>query len=208
MMNNSDNLNIYRLWAPIYDWLFGSLFYQARRRYWSHVPPTDDALILLPGVGTGQDFAHLPYATRIVAGDYSPHMLARSLAKMQARPIWCMRLDAQHLPFAAGVFDIVGLSLVLSVVPNGLAAAAEAWRVLRPGGSLGIFDKFVPPGHTIGWPRRLIGALVRRFGTDPNRRLEPILAQMPGAVVIGQGPSLLGGQYRHIWLRKSDQAAV
>ncbi|MGB6014167.1 MAG: class I SAM-dependent methyltransferase, partial [Nodosilinea sp.] len=44
--------------------------------------------------------------------------------------------DATHLPFADDSFDAVTMFDVLEHIPNDKSAIAEAWRVLKPGGSL------------------------------------------------------------------------
>jgi SAM-dependent methyltransferase len=47
-----------------------------------------------------------------------------------------VRLDAQLLPFADSVFDVIVLSEVIEHVPNMAAALNEIGRVLKPGGIL------------------------------------------------------------------------
>ncbi|HSQ03734.1 MAG TPA: methyltransferase domain-containing protein, partial [Burkholderiales bacterium] len=101
-----------------------------------------------------------------------------------------------------GSFDVVILSLILSVVPDGAAAFREAWRVLRPGGRAVIFDKFAPEDGRISVLRRGIGKFVSLFGTDPNRRLSEIMDSPAGLTIERDEPSLLHGQYRIVLLHK------
>jgi SAM-dependent methyltransferase len=46
--------------------------------------------------------------------------------------------DATELPFAAGSFDAVVMAFMLFHLPRPAAGLAEAWRVLRPGGWIGL----------------------------------------------------------------------
>jgi ubiquinone/menaquinone biosynthesis C-methylase UbiE len=46
--------------------------------------------------------------------------------------------DAAELPFADGSFDAVVMAFMLFHLPRPTAGLAEAWRVLRPGGWIGL----------------------------------------------------------------------
>lgn len=65
--------------------------------------------------------------------------------------------DARSLPFAPGSFDVVILHLILAVAPEPERIVAEVDRVLVPGGTVSIFDKFLPAGNpppvwAAAWP--------------------------------------------------------
>lgn len=200
-MNNDDNLRLYRLYAPIYDALFGPLLASARRRALRHLDPQPGERLLLPGVGTGLDLPDLPAGVRVVAGDLSQAMLAQARLKPCAASVAFQLLDAHSLGLASHTCDAALLNLILSVVPDGRRAFTEAWRVVRPGGRLVIFDKFLPEGDALSPARQSIGRLIAALGTDPNRRLSDILGEQAAAIRLNE-PSLLRGQYRIVRLEK------
>lgn len=83
-------------------------------------------LLLDVGSGSGQFHAELG-GVRVIALDISAGMLAKvSVPSVQA--------DAQHLPFADRLFDIVMANHVLYHVPDMPQALREMRRVVGPGG--------------------------------------------------------------------------
>lgn len=201
-MNDQHNLSLYRRYAPVYDRLFGAVLASARRHALDRLAVQPSERLLIPGVGTGLDLPSLPAGVRVVAGDLSPSMLAQARLKPCAASVTFQVMDAQALALATHSCDAALLNLILSVVPDGRRAFTEAWRVVRPGGRLVIFDKFLPEGEALSLARRGLGRLVAALGTDPNRRLSTILAEQARAVRLNE-PSLLGGQYRIVVLGKA-----
>lgn len=202
MANNQHNRRIYRLYAPIYDVAMRPLFASARRRAVELLALTPGERVLLPGVGTGLDLGALPADVQVVAADLSPAMLQKARATGSGSHVSFQVMDATALALREHGFDAVLLSLILSVVPDGLAAFREAWRVLRPGGRVVILDKFLPEGHRLSPIRREFGALITWLGTDPNRRLVDLLLPEAASGIDVDEPVLLGGQYRIVRIRK------
>jgi phosphatidylethanolamine/phosphatidyl-N-methylethanolamine N-methyltransferase len=201
-MRNSYNLKLYRLYAPIYDRLFGWLYARARRRAIALLEVQPGERVLVTGVGTGLDLPSLPSGAHITGVDLSPAMLAQAKTKAEGRAVTLTVMDAQHLQFPDARFDVAVLNLILSVVPDGNAAFRETWRVLRPGGRAVIFDKFLPEAGQLSALRRAVGAIIRIIGTDPNRRLGELIGGVSDLVVERDEPSLLRGQYRIVLVRK------
>lgn len=198
------NQSIYRWYAPVYDAIFGAVLQRARRRALALLDPQPGERLLIPGVGTGLDLPMLPAGVQVTAGDISPEMLRQAESKARAcrATIELCRMDAQALDYPDGSFDAALLCLLASVAPDGRLVCREAWRVLRPGGRMLIFDKFLPEGSAPSPLRRAIGRVVSWLGTDPNRRLSELTADLPPEAVEVNEASLLGGQYRTVRLRK------
>lgn len=201
-MTNRGNRRIYRGWAPVYDAVLGRFFAAGRRQALAMLAAHAGQVVLLPGVGTGTDLPLLPEGTWAVGVDLSRPMLARAQARLPLprRAVTLICGDAQALPLRDGVCDLGLLNLIVSVAPDGAACLREAVRVVRPGGRLVIFDKFLPEGAEPGVGRRLLNLLARRIGTDINRRFGDLLRGI-GCSIVADRPGMLGGAYRTIMLR-------
>jgi len=95
------------------------------------------------------------------------------------------------------------LNLILSVIPDGNACLQSALRALKPNGRVVIFDKFLPEGRSVSIARRLMNLFSTVLGTDINRRLNDLMQGCP-SVVTHQEPSIAGGIYQVVVLRKSN----
>lgn len=204
VVDNKHNLQIYRLWAPVYDAFVTRVFDRPRRRAIELLDLQPAERLLIPGIGTGLDLPYVPAGVLVVGTDISPEMLDQARPKATGRDVTLLEMDAQALEFPDSSFDAVLLNLILSVVPDGGLAFREAWRVLEPGGRAVILDKFLPESSALTPSRRLLGRVVSALGTDPNRRLSEIVDGVPGVIIERDEPSLLRGQYRLLRLSKGQ----
>jgi ubiquinone/menaquinone biosynthesis C-methylase UbiE len=77
--------------------------------------------------------------------DLAAPMLERAAAAIRDRDLHTAgvrQMDAERLEFPDASFDIVLSAFGLSSFPTMLPALDECWRVLRPGGRLGLVDSF------------------------------------------------------------------
>lgn len=95
------------------------------------IPWQGDEMVIDVGCGAGIYLQQTQKRCRhLIAGDLSWGML-QSLPPTQANPL---NLDAQHLPFANQIADVIFANHMLYHVPNQNQALAEIRRVLRPQG--------------------------------------------------------------------------
>jgi ubiquinone/menaquinone biosynthesis C-methylase UbiE len=202
-MTNRWNQIIYRLWAPIYDATVNRVFMPGRKRALDLLDLQVGEKVLIIGVGTGADLPLLPLGVEATGIDLSPEMLAQARLKLDRRPasVRLIEGDAQSLLVEPASFDAVILNLILSVIPDGNACLGSALRALKPHGRAVIFDKFLPEGRSVSPVRKFINLFSTLLGTDINRRLSDIMRDCP-CVVTREEPSIVGGMYRVILLKK------
>ncbi|HET7775726.1 MAG TPA: class I SAM-dependent methyltransferase [Azospira sp.] len=190
----------YTLFAPFYDGAVAAATRSARIKSLGALPTAPGEVLLL-GVGTGLDLPHLPPQHRYTGLDLTPAMLARACRHSGHLDFQAVGGDARTLPFATASFDVVVLHLILAVVPEPLACLRETARVLRPGGMVLVFDKFLRPGQAAPL-RRLLTPLVARLATRLDVVFEELCAQVPQLHVEHDEAALAGGWFRLIRLTR------
>ena len=96
------------------------------------------------GVGTGLNFRWYPGDVELVGVDLDRECVEVSSerAHEQDRTVRLVVADAQSLPFGDDTFDSLVCTLAICDVDDRAATLAEAFRVVRPGGSLLLLDHF------------------------------------------------------------------
>jgi demethylmenaquinone methyltransferase / 2-methoxy-6-polyprenyl-1,4-benzoquinol methylase len=150
--------------APRYDLLNHLLSAQMDKRWRARTsrelrPILDraDAVVLDLCCGTGDlAFAMARDAkASIVGADFSHTMLVRANEKNVRRgtekhSILFLEGDALHLPFANGSFDLVTTAFGFRNLANYEAGLREIFRILKPGGTLGILEFTEPAPGVVG----------------------------------------------------------
>ena len=124
-----------------YEQYLGPMFFEPYAIEISkRINPSSVHLALEIACGTGRVTRHLrdiiPPASKIIATDISPDMLAVAKEKLKTSNIDWQIIDAQELPFNDNSIDLVVCCFGYMFVPDKPKAFAEAYRVLKPGGML------------------------------------------------------------------------
>jgi phosphatidylethanolamine/phosphatidyl-N-methylethanolamine N-methyltransferase len=200
---NAWNRIRYTLWAPIYDRI--AAFPGHRRRAIQLLNPAKGEEVLIVGAGTGADLAFLPADVHIMAVDLTPAMLHRLQQRAQAlgRSVKAQVMDGQVLELEPERFDAVVLHLILAVIPDPVACIREAERVLKPGGRVVVFDKFIPDNEQPSVGRRLGNVVANLLFSDITRKLGPLVAQTNLVVEQAESSRIAGVSYQTTMLRKT-----
>jgi ubiquinone/menaquinone biosynthesis C-methylase UbiE len=161
--------------APRYDRQMG--FFErilfAGGREWACAQLEGEVLEI--AIGTGRNMALYPEDVRVTGVELSPEMLA--LARKRADELGAevdLRLgDAQELEFDEASFDTVLITFGLCTIPDDRGAVEEAFRVLRPSGTLVAIEHVRSPSPAVRAGERLLEPLFVRFQADHLTR-EPL----------------------------------
>jgi demethylmenaquinone methyltransferase / 2-methoxy-6-polyprenyl-1,4-benzoquinol methylase len=149
--------------APRYDFANHALSMNVDRLWWrrtarmfAHILKKQEAAVLDLCAGTGD----MAVALHIMAGkqggnpsiyalDFSHQMLSHGLTKYSARGIQPVEADALALPVPENKMDLVVSAFGFRNLANYDERLREIFRVLKPGGEVGILD-FGEPGGLMG----------------------------------------------------------
>jgi len=114
-------------------------------------------------VAAGNGNATLAAARRwcdVVSTDYVPALLERARARAGAEGLAVQfeQADAENLQYEDGAFDVVLSTFGVMFTPNQEQAAAEAARVCKPGGKIGLANW--TPSSLVGEMFKLIGRYI------------------------------------------------
>lgn len=195
----------YTLIAPIYDSLVSGPLDFYREKSLARLNDTNNKQILINGIGSGLDIPFLPTDACYTGTDITPAMLQRAknrASKIPALDINFQIADSHALPFQDSSFDVIIMHLILAVVPDSKLALQEASRVLKPGGRIYLFDKFIKPGQ-LAIARRLLSIFIRHIATRTDVVFEDVLKTCPQLHIITDEPALAKGWFRLIELEKT-----
>jgi demethylmenaquinone methyltransferase / 2-methoxy-6-polyprenyl-1,4-benzoquinol methylase len=170
--------------APRYDLLNHVLSCNVDRIWWwrsaktfSPILQSANARILDLCCGTGDMTLALrkragSVQNQIVGADFVHAMLVRAAPKTAARGISLMEGDALELPVGDSSFDLVTSAFGFRNLANYNAGLREIFRVLRPGGEIGILDFSEPKG--------LLGKLYRMYFRHVLPRIGTLISGVRG----------------------------
>jgi phosphatidylethanolamine/phosphatidyl-N-methylethanolamine N-methyltransferase len=169
---------IYSEFAPLYDKIFGKIFYSRLERVIDDLEIPPGAKVLEVGAGTGTSFPAYPTHCEVIGIDLAPDMLARARQKIDDHGwthLRVMEMNALSLDFPDNTFDYVMAFHVVTVVPDPIQMISEAKRVCKPGGSIVIVNHFTSDVPVLGSMTEALDPLTRKLGWRTNLRLKPFI---------------------------------
>lgn len=199
---NTWNKIRYTLYTPGYD-LIARYFKVSRTKSIDSLDLKPGNKVLIIGAGTGLDLEIIKTDCDIIATDITPSMIARIRKRniKLKRNVEAIVMDGQALKYNDSSFDKIILHLILAVIPDPVACIKEAERVLKPGGYIAVFDKFVHKDTKISSIRRFANILTNLFFSDITRDFESIVNKT-GLIVISDIDADFKGNFRLIKLTK------
>jgi phosphatidylethanolamine/phosphatidyl-N-methylethanolamine N-methyltransferase len=165
----------YARWAPIYDLVFGAVFERGRKASIAAAERIGGR-ILEVGVGTGLSLPDYSWTNRLTGVDLSAPMLRKAKARAAEHRLTNIDglavMDAQHLGFQDGVFDVVVAQYVITAVPDPEATLDEFVRVVKPGGEIILVNHLGAETGLRSSFERWFAPLARRLGWRPEFRWE------------------------------------
>ena len=169
---------IYSEFAPLYDKIFGKIFYSRLERVIENLDIPPGANVLEVGAGTGTSFPAYPTHCEVVGIDLAPDMLARARQKIEDNGwehLSVLEMNALDLEFPDSTFDYVMAFHVVTVVPDPVRMVAEAKRVCKPGGKIVVVNHFTSDFPLIGTLTEALDPLTRWLGWRTDLRLKPFI---------------------------------
>ncbi|HEY1463758.1 MAG TPA: bifunctional demethylmenaquinone methyltransferase/2-methoxy-6-polyprenyl-1,4-benzoquinol methylase UbiE [Terriglobales bacterium] len=185
--------------APRYDLLNHVLSFNVDRLWWRRASRTFQEKLSQPDVrvldlccGTGdmtfalKRRANSPSA-KIMGADFSHAMLQRANLKSQGTSLRWVEADALQLPFPSESFDLVTSAFGFRNLADYDAGLREIFRVLKPGGEIGVLDFSEPKGVMGSLYRIYFKHVLPKVGTFISGVKGPY-AYLPASVERFPGP--------------------
>lgn len=169
---------LYSEFAPLYDKVFGKIFYNRLERVIEDLNIPPGAKVLEVGAGTGTSFPAYPNHCEITGIDLAPDMLARARKKIEENSwshLQVMEMNALALEFPDNTFDYVMAFHVVTVVPDPVRMIVEAQRVCKPGGKIVIVNHFTSDRRILGNITQAFDPVTRWLGWRTDLKLKPFI---------------------------------
>jgi phosphatidylethanolamine/phosphatidyl-N-methylethanolamine N-methyltransferase len=190
----------YTLYTPSYN-LLVSFFNNSRKKSIDSLKLKSGDKVLIIGAGTGLDLQFILNDCEIIATDITPAMVEKikECNKSLNRNVQALIMDGHCLEFLDNTFDAVILHLILAVIPDPIRCIKETERVLKPGGKVVVYDKFLRKGRKVTIFHQLANIVANTLFSDITRNFESILSNSKLTVLSDEAADF-NGYFRLIML--------
>lgn len=149
--------SFYKGQAHDYD-AFRQRLLKGRDELWAKLPRPEGGIWVDMGGGTAANLEYLgpdiPRLKKIYVVDLAASLLEVAAERVRRhgwQNVELVHTDATQFCPPEGFADVVTFSYSLTMIPDWFAAIDNAWRILQPGGTIGVVDfyvsrKYPPPG--------------------------------------------------------------
>jgi ubiquinone/menaquinone biosynthesis C-methylase UbiE len=147
----------------------------------AQVIPHASGRVLEIGIGSGLNFDFYDFnkVTEVVGVDpaVSSIAIAKSRASQYNSKISFIETTAESINLESSTFDSVVIGYSLCTIPDPMKALAEAYRLLKPGGSLFFMEHGLAPEPNVQKWQHRISPIWKKIagGCNLNRNIEEII---------------------------------
>jgi phosphatidylethanolamine/phosphatidyl-N-methylethanolamine N-methyltransferase len=176
-LKNAIKLLSYNTFIPVFYEPLMFLIRKERHRALNLLDFRPGDRLIIPGIGMGHDLPYIPSSVNVDGIDLSDVMLSAASLRVKGLRLDNVDLqvmDAESLRYPEGTFDKAVLILFLSVVFDPRRVFSEVARVLKPGGTILVFDHFIKAGAVPEGVLRAVDLLMKPIFTSVVRVFEEI----------------------------------
>lgn len=137
----------YRLFAPLYDIVFGTSLQHGRRLAIEALDCRAGDRILEVCVGSGLSLPLYPDGAHLIGIDISHEMLAKAAQRVRQHGLTqtaaLLQMDAERMAFADASFDKAVVLFAMAGLPDPVRAMKEIERVCLPGATIVVANHFL-----------------------------------------------------------------
>jgi len=186
----------YRLFAPLYDIVFGPSLHQGRRIAIKALDGHPGERILEVCVGSGLSLPLYPKGVQVTGIDLSHEMLLKAAQRDGAlrprRAGALLQMDAERMAFADASFDKAIVLYAMAGLPDPVRAMKEIERVCRPGARIVIVNHFRSQRPLLRLCDRLLSPIYRLLRYRDDLDLEAFVAAAGLEIADARPANLFG----------------
>lgn len=201
----------YRLFAPLYDIVFGFSLQHGRRLAIDALDCRNGDHILEVCVGSGLSLPLYPDGVRVTGVDISHEMLAKAAQRVRRMGLKhteaLLQMDAESMSFADASFDKAVVLFGMAGLPDPVRAMNEIERVCRPGARIVVANHFQSRRPVLRLFDGLLSPIFRLLRYRADLDLQAFV-DAAGLDVIEMRPANLFGYSTVVVCRKGPRAAA
>jgi|SRR5262245_2323299 len=186
----------YRLFAPLYDTVFGLSLDHGRRLAIEALDCCPGDRVLEVCVGSGLSLPLYPEGVRVVGVDLSREMLAKAAQRVREHRLEqtaaLLQMDAHHLALADRSFDKAVVLFAIAGLPDPVRAMKEIERVCVPGATIVVANHFQSQRTVLRACDALLSPIYRLLNYRADLDMESFVAAAALDVVEARPANLFG----------------